>query len=62
MFVGHRTGGDRSSSFWRIGLRLLRRRLGRASCRLGLSRSVRGIVRLLVYMIEAMGFSEKLWA
>ena len=60
MVVGHRTGGDWSSKFWRIGLRLLRRRLGRAGCRLGWSRSAGGIVGILVYMIEAMGFSEKL--
>ena len=62
MVVGHRTGGDWSSNFWRIELRLLRRLLGRAGCRLGWSRSVGGIARLLVYVIEAMGFSERLWA
>lgn len=62
MVAGHRTGGDRSSNFWRIGLRLLRRQLGRAGCKLGWSRSVGAIVRLLVYMIEAMGFSEELWS
>lgn len=46
-----------SSSFGRTGLLLVMGRPGRVCCRLGLSRSVEGIVTLLVCMIEAMVFS-----
>lgn len=52
----HLTAASLSSDFWRIGLLLLMRRPGRACCKSGLSRSVQGIVMLLVCTIEAMVF------